>query len=191
MSEQEIIDNSEISDHTADITYNNGFSFSFMPRILAVIFLLMGITMLLSGGIGYYMGSVATFVSLFALTSTHGVDVCLSSKYVREYHKRFFFFKTGKWKSTYTYPDICVLKLGKSSTISDLTGGVTTTLDASMNEVFLMSANHRKRIFVKTCKSLKEAVEIAEFLAEKLDKKVAPFNPEISEKTKERLRYRR
>ena len=186
----ELIDNGPITEHHVDISYANGNSFGATTRILAGIFLVFGLMLPISGGGGLILGPVLIFASAFVLTSSHGVDVCFETKYIREYHKRFF-IKSGEWKSTYSYPDICILKLGKSKVHSDISGGVSTQIDVSKNEVYLMTPNHRKRMLIKICNSVREAVKVAEFLAEKLDKKVTQFNPELSEKTKQRMRYGR
>ena len=84
-------------------------------------------------------------------------------------------------------PDITVMKLGKKAGIVGIrTGGITMERDVSVNEVYLLSANHRKRILVKVCQSQKEGVEFAKEIAQKMGKNFVAFNPPVSEKTKAR-----
>ncbi|MEX1000874.1 MAG: hypothetical protein WDZ35_02035 [Crocinitomicaceae bacterium] len=190
MTNDELLDNDPISKHTVDISYNNGHTFGVSPRVFAGIFTLFGLLMILSGGAGFFVGPLVLLIGLFVLTSIVGTDICYRTKYVREYHKRFF-IKTGKWKSTQTYPDLCILKLGKSKRQSDMSSAVSTDIDISKNEVYLMTANHRKRILIRTCDNLAQAKETAELLAEKLGKSIQPFRPAITQKTQERLRFRK
>jgi hypothetical protein len=189
--DSEILDDKGLDQQTVDITFKNGGSFSPLTRVVSIIFLLIGLGMLASGEIfGFIIGPAIIFGAGFIITSNFGTDVCVSSKYVREYHERFF-IKSGKWVPTNLLTDICVIKVGKNATRSDMTGSVSTEIDISKNEIVLLSANHRKRILLRTCNSSQEAAEKAVEIAEILDKKFTKFNPQISKKTQERLRHRR
>ncbi|MEO9531912.1 MAG: hypothetical protein ABJG68_15835 [Crocinitomicaceae bacterium] len=187
----ELIDNGSISEHTVDLTYKNGLSFTGNTRLLGFIVILMGPIAIFTGDVaGLVIGPVLVLGGGFVLTSQYGTDICLSNKYVREYNK-VFFIKTGKWRTTAPYTDICITKIGKTQTRADMTGAVSTEIDVSKNEVYLFTSDHRKRFLLKVCKSAKEAAKIADELAEKLDKKVAIFSPKLSSATKARLQRRR
>ncbi|UKN01799.1 hypothetical protein K6119_18925 [Paracrocinitomix mangrovi] len=189
---QELLDSDGIKNHHSDIEIENGASFSPRLQLLAGALALMGLVATLSfEPQGLVLGPLFLIGGIFVLTSRHGVDISLETHYVREYHKRFLFIKSGKWIPMAAFSDICILKLGKTKVTSDLTGSVTTHLDASKNEVYLMTFDHRKRFLLKICKSQKEAVQFAEEMAEKLDKKFTTFNPKISAETQAKLRYRR
>lgn len=98
-----------------------------------------------------------------------------------------FGIKSGKWESSLLLPDLCVLKIGKTQSVANSrTGGIGTDMDVSKNEVYLLSANHRKKILIKTCDSKAKAVAFAEDLAQKMGKNFVEFNPKISEQTKAR-----
>lgn len=184
----ELVDDRDISGHSADLTYFGGFSFTLTLRIFASLFGFMGLAMLTSDNIAAIVAGIVAFGgALFTTTSAYGTDICFRTNYVREYH-RIFGIKTGKWVTTHLMPDICILKISMTRTRSDLTGMASTAMDVSANEVFIMSANHRKRIFVKKCKNLKEAVEVGEFLSEKMNKKLVPFKPKISQQSIDRRR---
>jgi hypothetical protein len=184
---EEIIDNSELTEHQADVSYSHGFSFPLMPRLLALLFFILGSFSLISGTlIGLVVGLLLVILGGFGFSSSLGIDVCLRTNYIREYHLVYFLIKMGKWKSTASYPDICILKLGKSKTTHQSTGAFFSTMDASINEVFFMTANHRKRILIAKCASLEAAVNTAKMLEEKTGKSLKEFNPKISEQTKAR-----
>ena len=94
----ELIDNGSISEHTVDLTYKNGLSFTGNTRLLGFIVILMGPIAIFTGDVaGLVIGPVLVLGGGFVLTSQYGTDICLSNKYVREYNK-VFFIKTGKWR---------------------------------------------------------------------------------------------
>ena len=188
---EELLDDKGITAHQADIEIKNGFSFTLNLRIAASVFAVVGFAAILSGGPGFVIGPPILLGCLFLLTSRHGTEISLETNYVREYNEKFFIFKTGKWLPISAFSDICILKLGKTRAPSDITGAVSSKFDASKNEVYLMTHDHRKRFLLKICDSLHDATEFAEEMAEKLDKKISKFNPQISSKTQERLRTRK
>ena len=147
----ELLDNDTITNHTIDITYRNGMSFVGMTRFTAGAFLIIGFSVLFTGLGGFFLGLLMIGGGGFVVTSNYGTDICLSTKYVREYHQ-VFFIKTGKWRTSAPYTDICITKIGKSATKSDITGANSTNIDVSRNEVYLMTSDHRKRFLLKACK---------------------------------------
>jgi hypothetical protein len=187
---EELLDNEEISNHSSDIQIKNGSSFSFRIKGLAILILFMGVLTTSVGGFTSVIGLALIFAAIFIITSRYGVDISLSTNYVREYHKRFF-IKKGKWLPLAAYSDICILKIRKTRTTSDITGVASTKLDASKNEVYLMTYDHRRRFLLKICKSQKEAIAFAEEMCETLEKKLSIYNPKISQKTQQRLRFRK
>lgn len=187
MSEDDkIIDGDSITNSKADLTIPNGYSFGPATRMTAIGLLIFGCFAFYMGGGGYFIGPTIIVASLFALTAKHGTEISYSNNYIREYSVSFG-FKTGKWIPTIMLPDITVLKLGKKAGVASFrTGGIALERDASVNEVYLLSANHRKRILVKVCQSQKEGVEFAKELAQKMGKNFVAFNPPVSEKSKAR-----
>lgn len=186
-----LLDSKGITDHQAEIEISNGYSFSKNLRIATIVFTIVALLMLLTGGPGYIIGPPLLLGCIFLLTSQHGTDISLSTNYVRNFHKKFFVFKSGKWLPLNAYSDICILKIGKTRRVQDITGMVSTNLDNTEIEVYLMTHDHRKRLLLKTCKSGHEAQEYAKEMAEKLDKKIAIYSPKVSAKTEERLRTRK
>lgn len=182
----ELVDNDHISNSKADISISNGFNFGPATRMIAGIMISLGVFAILSGAAGYFLGPVIMLAGFYALTSKFGTEISLSNNYIKEY-SALLGIKSGKWQSTLMLPDICVIKLGKTRSVANArTGGIGAEVDASVNEVYLFSANHRKRILIKTCKSKKEADEFAKDLAQKMGKNYTAFNPQISEQTKAR-----
>lgn len=188
--QQETLDSDSISNHKAELSISNGMSFDSRIMVAAVIGVLLALAMLLSGGPGYLFGPALLFGSSFVFTSSYGTDISLTTNYAREYNKRFG-FKTGKWLPMAAYSDIVILKIGRSQKTSDFTGAVSTKIDVSKNEVYLMTHDHRKRLLLKVCNSYEDAIKFSEEISNKLDKKVAVFNPKLTQKTRERLQRRR
>jgi hypothetical protein len=181
-----LVDNDHITNSKADISIDNGFSFGPATRIVAVALIIFGVLALLSGGPGFFLGPLVLLAALFAVTSKHGVEISFSNNYMREYGQALG-IKTGKWMSTITLPDIAVLRLAKrQGVVNPATGGMAMDRDVSANEVYILSANHRKKVLLKVCKSKNEAEEFAKMLAGKMGKNFVPFNPVVSESTKAR-----
>ncbi len=182
----QLVDNDHISNSKADISISNGFSFGPATRFVSALLAVFGVFALLTGGPGLFVGPVITLMALFALTSKFGTEISLANNYIREYGS-VFGIKSGKWESSLMLPDLCVLKIGKTQSVANSrTGGIGTDMDVSKNEVYLLSANHRKKILIKTCDSKAKAVAFAEDLAQKMGKNFVEFNPKISEQTKAR-----
>ena len=182
---EEILDSKE---HKSEIEIDNGHSFTKNLRIASAVFLLVSVLMLLTGGAGFIIGPVLFLGATFLLTSKHGADISLSTNYVREYHKKFFVFKSGKWLPLAAYSDICILKLGKTRRHTDITGMVSTDIDSSQIEVYLLTHDHRRKFLLKICKSGKEATDFADEMAEKLGKKITAYNPQISKQSQQKSR---
>jgi len=182
----QLVDNDHISNSKADISISNGFSFGPATRFLAGILAAFGLLAVLTGGPGLFVGPVICLMSFFALTSKFGTEISLSNNYIREYGS-VFGIKSGKWESSLLLPDLCVLKIGKTQSVANSrTGGLGTDMDVSKNEVYFLSANHRKKILIKVCNSKAEALNFAQDLAQKMGKNLAEFNPKISDQSKAR-----
>ena len=183
-----VINNEHINSSTADLTIDNGYSFGPVTRTAAWAFMAFGVLAMYFGGGGIFFGILVTLAGLFALTSKHGTQLCFSNNCMREYGA-FFGIKTGKWFPTHGLPDITVMKLGRKREVAimiPVVGNVSPgfEMDATVNEVYLLSSNHRKRVLIKVCKSSKEGFAFAKDLAEKMGKKLVEFNPQISEASK-------
>jgi len=191
--QEDLIDNTHISEHRPEISFRNGYSFTSFVRGISLVFVVFGIAILLTLTIpAILIGTIIIFAALFVFSSEYGTDISTSTNYIREYHKRFFFLKTGpKWVPMSPFSDVCILKLGKSRQLSDMYGVSSNSLDASKNEVYLMTYDHRRRFLVKICASKQEAVEFATSFAKKFDKTLKEFNPTISQATKRRIASRR
>lgn len=145
---EDLLDNESITNHEAEITLDHGPSFTPRMRMFAIIFLIGALGMYASGGAGYIIGTGLLLGGIFVISSRHGTQISLKTNYVRAYHDRFF-VKSGKWLPIAAFSDICILKISKTLTTSDLTGAVSTSMDVSKNEVFLMTHDHRKRFLLK------------------------------------------
>jgi len=182
----QLVDNDHISNSKPDIRISNGYSFGPATRLVAGVLLILGLLATLSGRGGYIIGPIISLAALFALTSKFGTEISLANNYIREYAV-VFGIKGGKWQSTLLLPDLCVIKIGKTRSVASArTGGIGAEVDASENEVYLFSANHRKRVLIKTCKSKKQAIDFASELAQKMHKNFVDFNPKISDQSKAR-----
>lgn len=167
----------DILDHHADITYDNGYSFSWGIRAVGITGVLFGLGILYFGGFALLLGPIFVIAGGFAATSWVGTEICLETRFIRDFHS-VFFRKGGKWIPTDHFTDICILKLGKKQSGEDALGTEVNKVDMSRCEVFLMTPDHRRRVLVKVCDSMAEAVEIAELTSQQLDKPLVKFNPQ-------------
>lgn len=193
MPQENILDNHEITNHSAEISIKNGHSFTTFVRYFSLVFVLFGFAIILSLTItSVLVGVVIVTAALFIFSSEYGTDISVTSNYIREYHKRFFFLKTGnKWIPLSPFSDVCILRIKKTRQLSDVYGVSSNAIDATKNEVYVMTHDHRRRFLVKICNSQQEAIEFATTFAKKFDKTFSEFNPKISETTKKRIASRR
>lgn len=186
---KDTLDSGSITESKADITFKNGFSFGQGLRIALGILGFFGLMALISGGAGFIIGPIIVSISAYVLTSTYGTEISLSNNYVRAY-TRSFGIKRGKWVPTVLLPDMTVLKMGKAMGMNQVFGPGEVKIESTVYEVYLLSANHRKRILLKETTDGKEAFIVAQELSEKMGKNLVAFNPVISKATRAR-RYER
>lgn len=172
----------EVLDHRADIAYDNGYSFGWGIRMVGVVGGVFGISILYFGGFALLLGPIFVLAGTFAATSWVGTEICFDTRAMRDFHS-VFFRKQGKWISMDYFTDICILKLGKKQSGEDALGTEVNKVDMSRCEVFLMTRDHHRRQLVKACVNLEDAVQVAEFIGEKLGKPLVRFNPKVSSKT--------
>ncbi|MDA7803118.1 hypothetical protein N8987_00895 [Crocinitomix sp.] len=188
------LDSDSITEFKIDLKFINGYAFSNGLRIGMGLLGFLGIIALLTGGIGLIIGPILLITSVYVNTATYGTEISLANNYVRQYSTSFG-IKKGKWVATTLLPDITVLKMGKSLSFNHAFIGITegpgsVKIDKDVYEVYLLSANHRKRILIKESQSYNEAYLIATDITEKMGKNLVQFNPVISQATRAR-RYER
>ena len=121
-NEQELIDNSDLINHTADYTYSQGANLGITIRVFAgIVFPFVLFFFIESIFNEAYIGTFIVFIFLipilWALTGRSGVQICERTKFFKEY-STFVGVKYGKWKSSKGLPDIAILTIRKSQTIS-------------------------------------------------------------------------
>jgi hypothetical protein len=188
--DSEVLDNKGLLNHTVDLTFINGPSFSNPTRIGALVVLVISVVTAFNGFPYIFIGIGLGLGMAFIVSSSGGTDICLETKYVREYHKRLF-LKSGKWRSTFTFTDISIISRGKAVKLSDMGGSTIQSSEEKKVQVVLLIPNHRQSILIKECDNLSKGIELMKEISEKMDKKVMNYHPQISMKTQERLRYRR
>lgn len=170
------IQGEDILNHYPDIMYDNGYSFSWGIRGVAIVGVLFGVGILYFGGFALILGPIFILAGGFAATSWIGTEICYETRFVRDFHSAFW-RRSGKWVPTDHFPDVSILKLGKKQSGEDALGTEVNKVDMSQCEVFLMTPDHRRRLLIRKCRNMEEAVETAEFICQKLDKRLAKFNP--------------
>lgn len=191
MENEQLIDNIDLKDLKPDLSYDNGFNFPTNNRVTAGIigiFFFLGLLTMLNEGkiVGILFFSLTLIPILYVLASKNGMDLSTKENYYKEYIS-FLGIKTGKWKTAYGLTDIAILTLNKTHTIGNFAAPNIKISDAETG-VYLLTPSHRKRKLVSTCKSFKEADELAKKIADKMNKNYTNFNPQISQKTKMRRR---
>jgi len=191
MENEQLIDNIDLKDLKPDLSYDNGFNFPTNNRVTAGIigiFFFLGLLTMLNEGkiVGILFFSLTLIPILYVLASKNGMYLSTKENYYKEYIS-FLGIKTGKWKTAYGLTDIAILTLNKTHTIGNFAAPNIKISDAETG-VYLLTPSHRKRKLVSTCKSFKEADELAKKIADKMNKNYTNFNPQISQKTKMRRR---
>jgi hypothetical protein len=178
----ETLDSGSITDSVVDKSYIHGFTFSSGLRIAISFLGVFGLPAIYSGGPGYLIGPPMIFFAIYVHTSITGTDISFENAYVREFSKSFW-IKKGKWVPTNLLPDITILKSGKSIGVNHIYSEKTARYTKAQYSVYLLSANHRKRVLMHETESATTAHETAVHLAQKMDKNLVEFNPVISKAT--------
>lgn len=185
----DLLDSSAIDECEVDLTYKNGFVFGLLLRIIIGIFGGVGIAAVVYGEAGYFIGPPVLLLVSFGLTYQHGTDISIENRYVRSY-TRVWGVKRGKWKSTVSLPDLAILKMGTTIGIQYEKNTGNKSQSTGFFDVYLLSKNHRIRLFIASFKGIQKAQKEGEYLADLLDKNFTVFQPKISKQTLAR-RYER
>jgi len=183
---EDTLDHLALTDFKTDLHFKNGFTFSLGLRITAAIGGLIGIFFIILGELGYLAGPVFILVAIYTLTSKEGTEISFSNNGVRGYTTSFG-YKKGNWKTTHYFTDVCLLKNGFAVNYELLEHGKS---ESFAYELFLMTRDHRQRLYLTSFDSKKTAVDVAADLAVKMNKTLKVYQPTISERTRQ-LRYER
>ena len=187
---EELIDNTELVNHTVDFSFSHGPSFGAPARIVVGMVLpifIFGLIMsiLNLAFLGIFLTLIFIIPMLFVLTSHTGVQLCKRTGFFKEY-TTFVGLKMGKWKSSRGLTDVAILTIRKHKKMSGSFGGGVLDIEMAETGVYFLIPTHRKRILIKVCKNKKEADQWASQLAEEMGKKLTIFSPKLSQKTIER-----
>lgn len=185
----DLLDSADIDNCQVDLSYKNGFVFHPFLLIIVLILGLIGIAAIIYGELGYFVDPPLILLSVFGLTYQHGTDISAGNHYIRPY-SRFFGLKSGKWISMVVLTDVTVLKAGSSLDIDLKKLSKEQLNKKGVYDLHLLNPNHRKRQYITTFNSLKEAIKEGTHLADLLDKEFKKYTPFISKATRAR-RYER
>lgn len=163
----------------------------FFPTQMLMVGYLLGLISISTIIFGSAIWGVVTFLfCVLIVIAPDGIQLDPLNQTYRKYPITFF-TKYG-WKSLENYPDITILSRDISQTLNSAkTMGNSTTFTDRYHDIFLLTKSHRKKLFIKRFENVDEAKIELRFFAEKLDKKVAKYNPVISGKTQVRRGGRR
>ena len=193
MENENTLDSINLKDLKPDLSFKNGYNFPVNNRVTAGIigvFVLFGFITSVSNMIyaGIIFCGLLLIPLVYVLVSKNGTDLSTKENYYKEFIS-VLGIKSGKWKTAYGLTDVSILTVNKTHTIGNFAAPNIRISDAETG-VYLLTPSHRKRKLVCTCKSFKEADELAKKIASKMNKNYKKFNPQISEKTRN-LRNRR
>jgi hypothetical protein len=158
-----------------------GFSFAMPVVVIGVAIILFAFAMI---SINPFLGIGFILAGGFMSTSSYGTQIDLENKKFREYGSAFG-IKNGKWNSLDVLPFLSLMKSRSGYTVYSRTNRSSTDVD-DFYEVCLLTQNHRKKIVVQKFSYKKDATEFLNKLSTTLNKPIVEFNPEISQKTKNR-----
>jgi len=189
---EDLIDNSHLENHTADLTFSQGPAFGSTGRIISGIvlpfFLFIFISSIVNLAIaGTLVSFIFIFILTYILTAHTGIELCHSTQYFKEYTS-FLGLKFGKWKSGRSLTDVAILTIRKKKQVRSSFGSNSISLDMVETGVYFLIPSHRKRLLVKVCKNKSDAEKSAQELADICHKKFTIFSPKVSESTKARMR---
>lgn len=111
-----------------------------------------------------------------------GIEIDNTKKRFRDYALYFGIPIGSKWKDLDKYPDLCVLKTRESSTTYSRTNN-SVSYKESYYDVFMLTNNHRAKIFLKRFDTKEEAFKKARELESILTKELKVYNPKGSAKS--------
>lgn len=190
--DHELIDNTELINHVADLKFSHGANLGITARVFAgIMFPLFFYLFVASIITGVYIGTGIALLFLtpilWALTARSGVQICERTQFFKEY-STFVGFKFGKWKTSKGMPDVAILTIRKNQQISSGFGSNAMNVENVETGVYFLTPSHRKRILITICASKSAADKVTEELALSLKKTIRVFKPKISEATKNRRR---
>lgn len=185
----DLLDSGDIDNCQVDLTYQNGFVFQYFLLFIVLILGGIGVAATLYGEMGYFFGPPLVLLSIFGLTYRHGTDISAGNQYIRPY-SRIYGIKTGKWLPTVMLTDLTILKAGTAIHIDLESLSKEQLAKKGIYDLYLLTANHRKRQYITTFNSLQDAIKEGMHLADLLDKQFREYKPQISRATRAR-RYER
>jgi hypothetical protein len=154
-----------------EMKFKLGSSFSDTAAYFGYVLLGIGLVMV------YFTQSWPTFVflSVGALLSFsfQGVYIDFENKKYKHYFN-YLFIQTGTWISYEDYPNVTVLVLSYSNTVTSRYNAQFTVSDGAYHEVYLLSENHLERLIVVRYRTAVEADDTKDDVA-----KYGGFNPTI------------
>lgn len=185
----DLLDSADIDDCRVDLSFKNGFVFSQFLLFFVFIMGLLGIIAMMNGELGYFFGPPLILLAIFGLTYRHGTDISVDNQYIRPY-SRLFGVKTDKWIPTTLLVDMAILKMGKTIGIQYEKTSEDQRNKKGVYDLYLLSTNHRKRVYITSFSSMKKAYEEGQYIADLLAKRFTTFQPVISKATRAK-RYER
>ena len=154
------------------IKFDHGHSFPAPLRIGGGLFTLFGII----GVIELSVFALALLlVGLYILSSRTGMILDTENRRFMEYTE-LFMIKRGKWKELIGYPDLAVLRIQYGA--RTMTRGMQQIDNKEVYfEVFMLTANHRKRVLISKHPDIASAQEKAKELAGLLGLNYVKFQP--------------
>jgi hypothetical protein len=157
---------------------------------MGIVLGLMGLIMMATGGWGLPAGLLLIVAGAYFGLKSHGIDVNLDEKAVREY-VNFGMLKTGQWREYPTYPNICIIRREKSKKVH-FADEVDDEDDVSpyQFEIHLVSRSHRGKVLLDICPSRASAERKARDYAAGMGIEVAEYNPPGKIKSHRRSSHR-
>ncbi len=181
----ETLDNDSIISSKCDIHFSNGYTYSLGLRVTMILAGLIGIVFIIIGGLGYFTGPLFILATMYTLTSINGTEISSSNGYLKAYTSSFW-IKKGKWMPSIFLTDLCVLRLGNA--VDEINSPAIP--GNKVYELFLMTADHRKRFFITAFDTKEEAFSCAKTLAQRIEKEHSYYQPKVSDSTRA-MRYER
>lgn len=160
-----------------------GNSFPKITIIACWIALFIGVVFTIGAPV---VGIPFSLACLFVITSKHGIEFNVERQEYRAYNT-YFGIKTGQWITQDEYPQMGILsstKEGQSLSVSNQSHYIR---EKSV-DLYLLNANHRKKLLIKSFDNYEEALILANTIVEKTSIKLVKYNPPVSARTKMRRR---
>lgn len=124
----------------------------------------------------HYSALILCILSVLPFTKRAGVEISPTGMQFRRY-KGYFGFRIGQWKNIPPTSALVILTMSGKKSFLTGRGGSVQEISGHFYELYIMDANHHKRVFLQVFKEAKAAEKVTKQLSAALQLPIEEFDP--------------